>query len=115
MVQEGESKRLHDRASVGSLLGGLLWGHDNADGFIKDIFESFLCEGRALHVSCCANGFGTLHSFGLAHSVKATFCQAVADGFVVAHVQFGADQDDVGVGAVVGDLGEPFVLHVLKR
>ncbi len=101
---------LEDVASGLSTLLSFLHGRGNncSDGFIKYSFQSLLSQGRAFHITDRRDLFGFGHSLFVGDGRVSSLSQSL-DGFsIVSQIQFGSNQDDGSIGAMVGYFRVPF-------
>ena len=90
-------------------------GRDHsANGLIEDGLETSLGEGRALHVLDGANLLDHLETLLVGDGALLLASKLLASGGIITKIDLGADEDDGGVGAVVGHLGVPLGTDVLK-
>lgn len=109
-------KDLEERALATLLLLLLHRGvEDSADGLIKDLLETLLCERRALEVLVRVDLLGLCCALLVGDGAALVLLAQLLDGvLVVAQIELRADQHDGHLCAVVGHLREPLCRHVLN-
>lgn len=81
---------------------------------VKDVLELVLRQGRALDVLDSAQLLGHPLTILPPNGRHLLLAELVTHALVVAQIGLGADDEAGNTGAVVVDLGEPFLAHVLE-
>ena len=87
---------------------------DGTDGFVKDVLEALLGEGRALDVLDGAELPGQPLALLAGDRPLLLPLELLEHLGVVPEIDLRADDEARDAGTVVVDLGEPLLLHVLK-
>jgi len=97
------------------LLDRAAWAEDSADGLVKDVLETLLCEGRALEVLDGVDFLCHLETHRVGDGLHALLLELVDGVAVLTQIELGAREDDGGVSSVVRNLGIPLGANVVER
>mmetsp|Transcript_45288 Transcript_45288/g.145710 ORF Transcript_45288/g.145710 Transcript_45288/m.145710 type:complete len:253 (+) Transcript_45288:112-870(+) len=109
--------KLHDTAAALflRLLGGRRRAQHDANRLIEHILEALLRQRGALEVLCRADGLCHLLPLLQTDRCLVLLAQLRNRGPIRSQVELRADEDERAVWAVVLQLGEPLLFHVLVR
>lgn len=101
---------------LGSTAGGLarVRHDDGLDSLVKDLLETLLGEGRALHVVVGVDLLGERTSLLGSDGGLVLLLETIDGVLVLTKIELGADEHELGVGAVVRHLSPPLAGDVLE-